>query len=93
MARRLGGTLTAALAAASTLTGRAAEAGSLLVEPARGARDAARAAFAAGAIDVLQLVDAERVFIAAALVTVELEVDAVSAAIEARLAAGEEPLP
>lgn len=91
--RRLHGHLAAALAAATTLTGRAADAERLLVEPARGARDSARAAFAAGAMDVLRLVDAERVFIDAALVTLTLELDAISAVIDARLAAGEEPLP
>ncbi len=92
-ARRLRGTLTAALAAAATLSGRAADAERLMVEPARGARDAARAAFAAGVLDVLRLVDAERVFIDAELVTLQLETDAVAAVIDARLAAGEEPLP
>ena len=91
--RRLRGVLAASRAAATTLSGRAAEAHQLLVDPARGARDAARAAFAAGAMDVLRLLDAERVFIDAALVTLELEIDAVAAVIEARLAAGEEPLP
>jgi hypothetical protein len=44
-------------------------------------------------MDVLRLVDAERVFIDAALVTLTLELDAISAVIDARLAAGEEPLP
>jgi len=91
--RRLRGALAASRAAATTLTGRAAEAHQQLVDPARGARDAARAAFAAGAMDVLRLLDAERVFIDAALVTLELEIDAVAAVIDARLAAGEEPLP
>ncbi len=91
--RRLRGALVSARAAAGTLASRAAEAPALLVEPARGALAAARAAFAAGALDVLRLVDAERVLIDATLVTLELEFDAVAAAIEARLAAGEEPLP
>lgn len=91
--RRLRGALASARAAAMTLRARAADAQAQLVEPARGARDAARAAFAAGALDVLRLVDAERVFIDATIVTLELEFDAVAAAIDARLAAGEEPLP
>lgn len=91
--RRLRGVLASARAAAATLTTRAADVQTQLVEPARGARDAARAAFAAGAFDVLRLVDAERVFIDATIVTLELEFDAVAAAIDARLAAGEEPLP
>jgi cobalt-zinc-cadmium efflux system outer membrane protein len=91
--RRLGGALASARAAAATLSARAADAQAQLVDPARGARDAARAAFTAGALDVLRLVDAERVFIDATIVTLELEFDAVAAAIDARLAAGEEPLP
>ena len=57
------------------------------------ARDAARAAFAAGAIDVLRLLDAERVHTEAAAVSLDIAIDAVAAAIDARLAAGEEPLP
>jgi cobalt-zinc-cadmium efflux system outer membrane protein len=91
--RRLRGVLSSARAAAATLSTHAADSQARLVTPARGARDAARAAFAAGALDVLRLVDAERVFIDATLVTLELEFDAVAAAIDARLAAGEEPLP
>ena len=91
--RRLRGALSSARTAAATLSTHAADAQATLVAPARGARDAARAAFAAGALDVLRLVDAERVFIDATIVTLELEFDAVAAAIDARLAAGEEPLP
>ena len=91
--RRLRGVLSSARAAAATLSTHAADAQATLVTPARGARDAARAAFTAGALDVLRLVDAERVFIDATIVTLELEFDAVAAAIDARLAAGEEPLP
>lgn len=91
--RRLRGTLTAAATAARTLRTQAAAAERTLVVPARGARDAARAAFASGALDVMRLVDAERVVIDAERVAIDIEIDAVTAAIEARLAAGEEPLP
>ncbi|MGE0360813.1 MAG: TolC family protein [Vicinamibacterales bacterium] len=91
--RRLRGLMAATRPVAEALAGRAATARASLVEPARAARDAARAAFAAGALDVLRLVDAERVFIDASLAAIDLEIDAVAAAIEARLAAGEEPLP
>lgn len=91
--RRLQGTLAAATTAARTLTAQAANAGRTLVAPARGARDAARAAFASGALDVMRLVDAERVVIDAERVAIDIEIDAVAAAIEARLAAGEDPLP
>lgn len=91
--RRARGDLVAARAAAQRLAERARDIRSRLVDPARGARDAARAAFATGAGDVLRLVDAERVFADAALIAIDLETDAVVAAIEARLAAGEDPLP
>ncbi len=91
--RRARGELAAARAAAQRLGERARDIRGRLVDPARGARDAARAAFATGALDVLRLVDAERVFADAALIAIDLETDAVTAAIEARLAAGEDPLP
>lgn len=91
--RRVRGTLAAAATAARTLRAQAADASRTLVMPARGARDAARAAFATGALDVMRLVDAERVVIDAERVAIDIEIDAVAAAIEARLAAGEEPLP
>ncbi len=91
--RRLRGEFAAARDAAATLAERAAWTPAALVEPARAARDAARAAFAAGAIDVLRLLDAERVHAEAAAVSLDTAIDAVAAAIDARLAAGEEPLP
>jgi cobalt-zinc-cadmium efflux system outer membrane protein len=91
--RRARGELAAARDAVNRLGPRARDARATLVGPARAARDAARAAYRAGALDVLRLVDAERVSTEAALVAIDLEIDAVAAAIEARLAAGEEPLP
>lgn len=91
--RRARGELLAAREAATRLVARARDARVTLVDPARVARDAARAAFQSGALDVLRLVDAERVHADAVLVAIDLEVDAVAAAIVARLAAGEEPLP
>lgn len=92
-ARRARGELVAAREAASRLTARARDVRATLVQPALGAREAARAAFGAGALDVIRLVDAERVATEAALVATDLEIDAVEAAIETRLAAGEAPLP
>lgn len=92
-ARRAHGELVAAREAASRLTTRARDVRATLVQPALGAREAARAAFGAGALDVIRLVDAERVATEAALVATDLEIDAVEAAIETRLAAGETPLP
>ncbi|MEZ5293824.1 MAG: TolC family protein [Vicinamibacterales bacterium] len=91
--RRLAGAFSAAHRAATILASRATDLDATLVVPARGARDAARAAFAAGALDVLRLVDAERLYVDAAIAAVDVVIDAVEATIEARLAAGEEPLP
>lgn len=91
--QRLRGALAAALDAATVLAARAADLQATLLVPARGNRDAARAAFAAGALDVLRLVDAERLSLDAELAAIDIEIDAAAAAIEARLAAGEEPLP
>jgi cobalt-zinc-cadmium efflux system outer membrane protein len=91
--RRARGELEATRQAAERLGARARDARATLLEPARAARDAARAAYRAGALDVLRLVDAERVATEAALVVTDLEIDAVAAAIDARLAAGEDPLP
>ena len=91
--RRARGEMAATRMAAGRLSERARDVRARLVEPARGARDAARAAFASGALDILRLVDAERVFTDATLVAIDIEIDAIAAAIEARLAAGEDPLP
>jgi cobalt-zinc-cadmium efflux system outer membrane protein len=91
--RRARAEAAAARLAAEALIARARDARRQLVEPALGARDAARSAFSLGALDVLRLVDAERVYTEAALVATDIEAEAVLAAIEARLAAGEEPLP
>ena len=91
--QRLTALLAASRDAAATLSARAADVDATLVTPARGARDAARTAFAAGALDVLRLVDAERLYVDAAVAATDLDIDAVAAALEARLAAGEDPLP
>jgi cobalt-zinc-cadmium efflux system outer membrane protein len=79
--------------AAVTLAAHARDARATLLEPARAAREAARAAYRAGALDVLRVVDAERVATDVALVVGDLEVEAVMAAIEAQLAGGEVPQP
>ena len=91
--QRLTALLAASRDAAATLSARAADVDAMLISPARGARDAARAAFAAGALDVLRLVDAERLYVDATVAATDLDIDAVAAALEARLAAGEDPLP
>jgi cobalt-zinc-cadmium efflux system outer membrane protein len=79
--------------AARRLAGRATAIESQLVEPARGARDAARAAFASGALDIVRLLDAERAATEAALLAIDVQVAAAVAGIEARLATGRDPLP
>lgn len=82
-----------ALAAARELAQRTDEAATRLVAPATIVRDAARAAFAAGAGDLLRLVDAERVYADARLAVTELTINAVLASIEARLALAEDAIP
>lgn len=80
-------------AAALQLADQAARSDADLLTPARIVRAAARAAFAEGRGDVLQLVDAERVYGDAAREALELRLDALHATIQARLASGETPLP
>jgi len=91
--RRALGEIAATRVAARQLAEEANRVASTLLEPARGALSAARSAFETGAFDILRVLDAERVYNDAALVALDLELDAVVSAIEARLAAGEEPLP
>ncbi|MGE0594000.1 MAG: TolC family protein [Vicinamibacterales bacterium] len=93
VARRAMADITATRMAATELASRAREVQTTLVEPARGALDAARSAFASGALDVLRVLDAERVYTDAMLIALDLDIDAAVSAIEARLAAGEAPLP
>ncbi len=80
-------------AAAQELAAQAARIREDLTEPAAVVRAAARAAFVEGRGDVLQLVDAERVFGETSREAVELALDAALAAIHARLAMGASPLP
>lgn len=83
----------AALAAASDLTQRAADAAARVIQPATVVRAAARAAFTSGAGDLLRLVDAERVYADARLTVSDLASEALLATIEARLALAEEAIP
>lgn len=92
--RRLAdGQIRAALQAAGTLARRSRDADARLVAPAAVVRSAARAAFESGAGDLLRLVDAERVFADARMAVNALQNDAIQAAIEARLALAEDPVP
>ncbi len=83
----------AALGTARRLAEAAARAGEGLVAPATLARAATRSAFDLGAADLLRLVDAERAFAEARLLADGLRLEATEAAIAARLALGEDPLP
>jgi cobalt-zinc-cadmium efflux system outer membrane protein len=64
-----------------------------LLEPADRVRNAARSAFREGGTDLLRVIDAERVYSDVQRAAVDLRLDAVVAAIEARFAAGEETIP
>jgi outer membrane protein TolC len=76
--------------AAATLGALAARVDDDLLKPAELVRTAARSAFREGATDILVLVDAERVYVDARREAVQLKLDAIAAAIEARLLLGEE---
>ena len=91
--RRAEADATAALVAARRLAGAAADAEAQLVEPAAVARTAMRSAFDLGAADILLVVDAEGAFADARLLANDIRIEAVAAAIAARLALGEAPLP
>lgn len=83
----------AAVSAARELARRATDAAAHLIAPATVVRAAARSAFTSGAGDLLRLVDAERVYADARLIVNDLAIEATLAAIEARLALAEEPMP
>jgi len=80
-------------AAARDLSAQAARIEGDLVAPAAVVRTAARSAFIEGRGDVLQLVDAERVYGEASREALELRLDATLATIHARLALGETTVP
>lgn len=78
---------------AQTLAARSTSAVLELLEPAEAVRNSARAAFREGAVDVLKLIDAERVYADVRRTALELRLEALLATIEARFALGEETLP
>lgn len=78
---------------AQTLTARAARAHDEFLGPADAVRAAARSAFREGSVDVLKLIDAERVYSDVRRVAIDLQLEAIASTIEARIALGEEPLP
>jgi len=79
--------------AARAMSARAEPAGRDLLEPARGVRQAALASFREGTADVLKLIDAERVYADVNRAVIDLRLDALQTAIEARFALGEETIP
>jgi cobalt-zinc-cadmium efflux system outer membrane protein len=87
------GDIAATRAAARALESQARAIRNRLVAPATAAREAALAAFQSGAIDMVRLLDAERMALDAALIALQLEIDSVVAAIDARVAMGESLLP
>jgi cobalt-zinc-cadmium efflux system outer membrane protein len=83
----------AQMAFARRLLDHASEIERMQTQPAALVRVAARAAFLEGAGDLLRLVDAERVHAEALRQAADLRLEGVLAFLEARLLAGESPLP
>lgn len=77
--------LTSLIQAAQELTERARRIEQQLLLPAATVRNAARSSFREGATNILQLVDAERVYTDAQRETLELKLDAYAKTFEARL--------
>ena len=92
-ALRLASEAAALIRTAQTLSERSARATRELIAPADAVRNAARAAFREGTVDVLRLIDAERVYSDVRRADLELRLDALTATLEARFAIGEETLP
>ena len=91
--RRAEADAVAALRTARRLAEAASGADAQLVGPATIARTAMRSAFDLDAADPLRVVDAERAFADARLLANDIRIEAVAAAVAARLALGEAPLP
>lgn len=93
LASRLAFDAAALTATAQALSNRSSRAERELLEPADVVRNAARASFQEGSADVLRLIDAERVYSDVRRAALELRLEALVAAIEARFAIGEETIP
>ncbi len=93
LAGRLAAGAAALISNARILAERSARAARELLEPANAVRSAARAAFGEGTVDVLKLIDAERVYADVRRLALELRLEALSTSLEARFAIGEEDLP
>nr|AQQ75184.1 hypothetical protein [uncultured bacterium] len=90
---RLSSDAAAAIRAATAIAERASSVERDLLAPAETVREAALAAFREGASDALQLIDAERVYADVRLAAIDLRLDALLMALEARFALGEEAIP
>ena len=91
LTRQLSAETVVLILAAQDLTGRARQVEQQLLYPAEVVRNAARSAFRKGATDILQLVDAERVYTESWREALELKLEAHTKAFEAHLAVrGEE---
>ncbi len=88
--RRLTADAVSLIATARVLAERSTRAARELLEPADAVRNAARSAFREGAADVVRLLDAERVYSDVRRAALELRLDALAAALEVRLAMGED---
>lgn len=91
--RQLTAEIDTLLSTADELARRAQSIDADLLHPADVVRSAARSSFHEGATNILQLVDAERVYTDAQRTALTLVLDAYGAALAARLACLEEPLP
>ncbi len=90
VARRLAADARSLAATARVLADRSTRAARELLAPAEAVRNAARAAFREGAVDVVRLLDAERVFSDVQRAAADLRLEALAAALEVRLTMGEE---
>jgi cobalt-zinc-cadmium efflux system outer membrane protein len=93
IAMRLTAEVGALIEAARVLAARAGRAQTDLLQPADAVRAAALATFREGTADVLKLIDAERVYADVRRAALELRLEALAAALEARFALGEESIP
>ncbi len=93
VAERVRADALAAITAARQLADQATRIDTDVLKPAEIVRQAARVAFREGATDILNLVDAERVYLEAHREALQLRLDAAAAAIEARLLLGEKIQP
>jgi cobalt-zinc-cadmium efflux system outer membrane protein len=93
VAARLAAERTALVAAARALADRLRDIPAHLLQPAETVRNAARAEFREGRADPIKLVDAERVYVEVQRVALDLRIDALLAAVDARLALGLEMIP